>query len=230
MTMLGLNFEELLCVNISMNEHKLLHSQDETEWNPSLIGAMTLECSQGGRIESYGCKEYVLGRVNKYKEEFHRKLMAGEEIDSLFSLQRNTSVRSEEEKSQNPARRAAAKKKGKPQSKLNPPVDPSKLDTLVGMGFIQYEAQYVLETNGNDLDQAIEVLTSGAVNVPPPSSEEHGLIPTGNFFYNLSFYLRDRLQNMTNYCYICYDRHISDSIRLRPCGKDICEVDETSQK
>lgn len=28
---------------------------------------------------------------------------------------------------------------------------------------------------------------------------------------------------MTNYCYICYDRHLSDSIRLRACSKEMCE-------
>ena len=113
--------------------------------------------------------------------------------------------------------------RGKPTSTLNPPVDPNMLDTLVGMGFIQYEAAHVLETNGNNLEQAIEVLTSGALNIPPPTQGDSELITTGNFFYNLVFYLRERLQNMTSYCYICYDRHISDSIRLRPCCKDMCE-------
>ena len=67
------------------------------------------------------------------------------------------------------------------------------LDTLVGMGFIQYEAAHVLETNGNNLEQAIEVLTSGALNIPTPTQGDSELITTGNFFYNLVFYLRERL-------------------------------------
>ena len=92
--------------------------------------------------------------------------MAGEEIDSLLSLQRVESTPSEEEKKQRAVKQG---RKGKPKSRLNPPVDYDMLDTLTSMGFIRYEAEYVLETNGNNLEQAIEVLTAGAVNVPPPT-------------------------------------------------------------
>ena len=55
MTMLGLNFEDLLCINISINENRLMQSQDEVEWTPALVGALTMEVAQAGRIESYGC-------------------------------------------------------------------------------------------------------------------------------------------------------------------------------
>jgi hypothetical protein len=91
------------------------------------------------------------------------------------------------------------------------------------MGFIRHEAEFALESSEGNVDRAIEMLTTQQINLPPPKTSDGVVIDTSNFFYNLLFYVRDRLQNMTNYCYICYDRHLDDSIRLRACNKEICE-------
>jgi hypothetical protein len=91
------------------------------------------------------------------------------------------------------------------------------------MGFIQHEALFALEESGGDMEASIEMLTSGQLNLSLPQLDDNVAIQTENFFYNLLFYVRDRLQNMTNYCYICYERHLDESIRLRACNKEICE-------
>jgi hypothetical protein len=50
-----------------------------------------------------------------------------------------------------------------------------------------------------------------------------GLPKTENFLFNMMLYIRTHLENASNYCFICLDKHLADSIKLRPCSKDICE-------
>jgi hypothetical protein len=43
--MLGMTFDEPLHINVSMSEQKIIQTLDETEWVPSMIGALQIECS-----------------------------------------------------------------------------------------------------------------------------------------------------------------------------------------
>jgi hypothetical protein len=89
-----------------------------------------------------------------------------------------------------------------------------ELDQLLEMGFDFVEAETALQSEGYDLEAALDALTS-----KKPNSWGNA----GAFFCNLLFYLKEHLENCTNYCFICYKQHDYDSSRIRPCSKDICQ-------
>jgi hypothetical protein len=96
------------------------------------------------------------------------------------------------------------------------------LDTLIKMGYDQNAAQNALATSSDDIDFAIEYLNYGSIRPSNGIVEPH-LASTSNLFYNLMFFLWDRLENCTNYCMQCCRRHKYDSIKLVPCENDFCE-------
>jgi ubiquitin-protein ligase len=200
MMMLGLNFNAPLSVTVSVSDVHLMQTQRLENWTPQLIGFIQFEVSQEGRCDSYGCTEYIKGRLQIFKEEIYARLRSEGEVPPVIKLTRENS----RDKPKSKAKKAAS----------------LQTDQLVAMGYSVHEAQAALQATGNDLDAAALLLSSGEVTTMAGSAS---LIETSNFFYNMLFYLRDRLENCTNYCYICYMRHKGDSSRMRPCNKEICE-------
>ena len=96
------------------------------------------------------------------------------------------------------------------------------LDTLIKMGYDQNAAQNALATSSDDIDFAIEYLNYGSIRPSNGIVEPH-LASTSNLFYNLMFFLWERLEKCTNYCMQCCRRHKYDSIQLVPCENDFCE-------
>ena len=92
MVMLGLSYDYPLVISLSLSENTILQTSEAVSWTPALLGALQLQILQGGMIESYGCKEYVLGRVNKYKEDVYNLLKKTQDMPSLLTLSRETSV------------------------------------------------------------------------------------------------------------------------------------------
>lgn len=93
------------------------------------------------------------------------------------------------------------------------------------MGFSKSAAITALKNCNNVLKAAVKQLSGKSA--PPLRQGHEGQSDTintsNNFFYNLLFYPRDRLQSCTNYCLTCYEKHPRDSFRLRACRKEICE-------
>lgn len=192
MVMLGLNYDSPLVISISMNEISILQTLDAEEWSPSLMGLLKILVLQGGVADSYGCRDYVTGRVNKYREEVYKLVTAHCGMPPVLSLSREPSVEGE----------------------VN-----EFLQILLDMGYDFGRARDALDRTNNDLEAAIDQLSSELYN----GQYSEAVFQTNNFFYNLLFYLRDRLQNCTNYCVICYKKHESESTRLKSCSKEICE-------
>lgn len=96
------------------------------------------------------------------------------------------------------------------------------LDTLIKKGYDQNAAQNALVASSDDIDFAIEYLNYGSIRPSNGIVEPH-LASTSNLFFNLMFFLWDRLENCTNYCMQCCRRHKYDSIKLVPCENDFCE-------
>jgi ubiquitin-conjugating enzyme E2 Q len=194
MVMLGLNYESPLVVSCSISDIRLSQTLNESKWTPSLLGFLEFEVMQSGFSESYGCKTYIKGRVNKFREYNYNLLNKTNELGSYLSLSREN-------------------------SEEIPKANPSLLQKLLGLGYGKKKVQEALEKSKNDEQKAVDLLMNDTNNY----AGGENIIPSNNFFYNLLFYLRDRIQNCTNYCYICYKRHNVDSVRLRPCSAEICE-------
>ena len=154
---------------------------------------------QAGVGDSYGCKEYILGRVQKFRELMYKLVVNQQQLGSLLTFSRENSEDSEQAKQNN-----HLKKK------------------LIDLGYSKNQvSEAVTLANGNE-ELALEYLNTE--NVSKYKGEyANDIIVCNNFFYNLLFYLRDRIQNCTNYCFICYKRQLVDSVRLRPCSAEMCE-------
>ena len=196
-SMLGLTFESPLVIRIDVNELIIIQTLDRSNWTKSMLGSLSFQTTQNAAEESYGCREYIPGRIEKFKKEIYQKLGEQEEVPSLTALSRENS-----------------EEVGPPQK-----LDKNELRKLHEMGFSQNQAKQALLKTRNNPDAAAELLLNGKLEFKNPSKA----IECNNVFYNLLFYLRDRIENCTNYCYICYERHPYDSIRLMPCTKDICQ-------
>jgi ubiquitin-protein ligase len=199
MCMLGLHFNSPLSVTVSVSDIHLTQTSRIEAWTPQLLGFLQFEVTQEGRADSYGCIEYIKGRLHIFKQEIYHRLKSDGAIPPIIKLTRENSC-------------------DKPKSKTK--VAQAKLSQLCAMGFNTHEAEEALRATGNDIEAAVDMLSSGEVTSIVGSAS---LIATDNFFYTMLFYLRDRLENCTNYCYICYARHKGDSSRMRPCNKEICE-------
>lgn len=88
--MLGLKSDEPITITISLNENTILNTEDATFWTRKLLGAMSYEVYQGGSMDSYGCKEYIKGRVVKYIKEIYDQLETNN--PPMLSLSRENSV------------------------------------------------------------------------------------------------------------------------------------------
>ena len=197
MVMLGLNYENPLVVSCSVSDIRLSQTLLYDEWTPSLLGFLEFEVLQAGFSESYGCRTYIKGRVNKYRENMYNLLNKTNQLGPLSSLSRENST------------------------EVNVP-NPGIIDKLMAFGFGRKKALDALEQSKNNEEKALEMLLNDTNNIGKGELSS-SIITCNNFFYNLLFYLRDRIQNCTNYCYICYKRHTVDSVRLRPCSAEICE-------
>lgn len=197
MIMLGLNYESPLVISCSINDIRLSQTLNEQSWTPSMLGFLEFEVLQAGFCESYGCKTYIKGRVQKFRENMYNILTDSQKMGSLAVLSRENS---EDVQAENPG----------------------LIGKLFGKGFSKKKVKEVLKKTKNDEAKALEMLQNDYYNADSGELSNF-VIPCNNFFYNLLFYMRDRIQNCTNYCYICYKRHIADSVRLRPCSTDICE-------
>lgn len=208
MNMLGLTFDEPLSINISINENRLLQTLDSREWVPALLGIMDIECLQGTKMDSFGCKEYIPGRITKFKKAMHEALTESQSMPTFLEMARTSSTSAQAEEPRKTAKKA----------------DMQLVKSLTQMGFSKSAAITALRNCNNVLEAAVEQLSGASA----PSVQGHGELSevintSSNFFYNLLFYLRDRLQSCTNYCLNCYEKHPSDSFRLRACHKEICE-------
>lgn len=204
MNMLGLTFDEPLSINISINENRLLQSIDSREWTPSLLGIMDIECLQGTKMDSFGCKEYIPGRITKFKKAMHEALTESQSMPTFLEMTRSSSTSAPAGEPRKHAKKA----------------DGKLVNTLIQMGFGKAAAVVALKTCNNVLEAAVEQLSTLSAG---PVGQAEVINTSNNFFYNLLHYLRDRLQSCTNYCLNCYEKHPSDSFRLRACHKEICE-------
>ena len=195
MVILGLNYDNPLVVSCSMTDIRLSQTTSAIEWTPNLLGFLEFDIMQAGISDSYGCKEYILGRVKKFREMIYNQNSVG----SYLTLSRENSEDAE----------LVNQKK-------------ALIGKLSDMGYNKKLVKEAVELAKGNEDLAIEYLTTE--NVSKYSGEfANDIIICNNFFYNLLFYLRDRIINCTNYCFICYKRHLVDSIRLRPCSAEMCE-------
>lgn len=199
MVILGLNYDSPLVVSCSISDIRLSQTTSVEEWNPSLLGYLEFDIMQAGITESYGCKEYILGRVKKFRENMYKLLSNHNNIGSYLTLSR--------ENSEDPSNVQELKNLTK---------------KLVGLGYAKSQVKEAVKLSKGSEELAIEFLENE--NPAKYSGElSKEVIVCNNFFYNLLFYLRDRMQNCTNYCFICYKKHIVDSVRLRPCSSEMCE-------
>jgi len=206
MNMLGLTFDEPLSINISINENRLLQTMDSRDWTPSLLGIMDIECLQGTKMDSFGCKEYIPGRITRFKKAMHEALSESQSLPTFLEMTRSSSTNT-------PAAVEGPRKSARK-------ADPQHVKTLVQMGFGKAAAIMALKSCNNVMEVAVEHLSTHST---PPAGQTEVINTSNNFFYNLLYYLRDRLQSCTNYCLNCYEKHPSDSFRLRACNKEICE-------
>lgn len=198
MIMLGLNYDSPLMISCSVTDIRLSQTTMVQEWTPNMLGFIDFDVMQSGISDSYGCKEYILGRAKKFRETMYKMVSDQSGMGNLLSLSRENSQ--DRSKSQY---KALTKK-------------------LIDMNFPRNQVkEAVVLAQGNE-ELAIEYLNTE--NVSKYSGEyASDIITCNNFFYNMLFYLRDRIQNCTNYCFICFKRHVVDSYRLRPCSAEICE-------
>mmetsp|Transcript_25973 Transcript_25973/g.25555 ORF Transcript_25973/g.25555 Transcript_25973/m.25555 type:complete len:468 (-) Transcript_25973:1237-2640(-) len=200
MVMLELTYESPLVISITINDNRIIQTLDEIQWTPALLGSLNFEVLQGGSMESYGCKEYILGRVRKYRDDVYNA-MKSKGGNSGLSLSRENSIENAKSKTR---------------------VNKNLVKQMITMGFPKDLATEALQLSENDLDAALDIANTGVFSSYRGEFAE-AIIPCNNFFYNMLFYMRDRIQNCTNYCFICYKKHNCDSIRLRACNQEICE-------
>jgi ubiquitin-protein ligase len=201
MNMLGLTFEYPLTVSVLVNEQMILQTFNMQDWTPTMLGIMSFEVLQNSNMDSYGCREYLKGRINKFRELVHRRISEGSNLPPLINLSRENSVDSPYARS---------------------PTSDRLISQLTDMGYSRKEAMEALLMSNSNIEEAIEIINNGSLREFSNEGTRF-ILNTNNFFYNLLFYLRDRLENCTNYCFICYKRHPVDSIRLRSCSQEICE-------
>mmetsp|Transcript_11550 Transcript_11550/g.11607 ORF Transcript_11550/g.11607 Transcript_11550/m.11607 type:complete len:696 (-) Transcript_11550:31-2118(-) len=150
-------------------------------------------------MDSYGCREYILGRVRKFRDDTYNCIKANDYLPSVLAMSRENSI--------------------EPDSQG---IEHADLLEMIEMGFSEQQSVAALRIARKNKDVAIDMLTGG-INVGSGIDFQDVIIPCDNFFYNLLFYIRDRLQKCTNYCFICYKKHEFESMRLRPCAQEICE-------
>jgi ubiquitin-protein ligase len=197
MKMLGLHFNSPLSVTISVSDVLLTQTSRTEAWTQQLLGSLQFKVTQEDRANSYGYNEYIKGRLHIFKEEICRRLTIDGACHPNIKL-------THENPCDNPKSMTMVAK--------------AKLIKLCANGFKFHEAEEALRVTENDMEAAVKMLMAGEVFSIVGSRSL-----TDNFFYNMLFYLRDCLENCTNYCYICYARHKGDSSRMRPCNQDICE-------
>lgn len=199
MVVLGLNYESPLVVSCSVSDIRLSQTTMLSEWTPSLLGYLDFDVMQAGVGDSYGCREYILGRVKKFRETMYNMISSQQGMSSFLALSRenSTEVRSKNE-------------------------DKVLINKLIAMGYSKSLVKEAVAMAKGSEDLAIEYLDNENIN-KYSGEYSNEITICNNFFYNLLFYLRDRIQNCTNYCFICYKRHIVESVRLRPCSSEMCE-------
>ncbi len=99
------------------------------------------------------------------------------------------------------------------------------MTVLVDLGVNPDEAANCLLGTGNSLENSIPILLKKDFSYMDNyfksiTKTEYSL---DNLFINLSMFLIKMLENCTNYCMICYKKHIQDSFRIRPCDNPFCE-------
>ena len=104
------------------------------------------------------------------------------------------------------------------------------LSQLVEMGYTVDQAKNALETSGNSFEVALESLLSMREEEEIKERAEEDRIDMfkdmpryDNFLYGILLYMKYKLENASNYCFICMDKHAEPSIRIRPCTKEFCE-------
>lgn len=200
--MLGFTLDELLTVNLSYRRGTLIDTAEFGYWTSRLFKDVEIECLQGARLESFGCKEYVPGLVKAFFTTMNQKILALEENvrppgDSLDEF-----------------------------TSWDVKIPPATLDSLMEMGYSRSDSMRALQESAGSLDLAVESL----LNMPQkrPKVVKAPLLHwiqevSANVWYNLLFSVREALVQCTHLCIFCYKKHPIDSFRLRACTEDICE-------
>ena len=200
--MLGLTLAELLTVNVSYRRGTLVDTCDFRNWTTRLFKDTEIECMQGTKMDSFGCKEYVPGLVKEFLNTMSRKISAIEEGVEMPS----------------------ASLEGFSTWEVD--VDARKIDRLIDMGYSRTDSVKALHDTANNLELAIDSLIA-LPKKKRKQSEEHRIDwiqeVSANVFYNLLFSLREAIMTCTKHCLFCYRTHPLDSFRLRACSEDICE-------
>ena len=199
--MLGMTLEEPLTVNLSFRRGVLVETLEFDYWTSRLFKDVEIECLQGARQESFGCKEYVPGLIKAFFSSLNSKLLSMEE-----------NLRPPDESLE--------------EFSCDIDVPPGTLSTLLEMGYTRSDSLHALQEAAGNVDLAIENL----LNMPQKRPKvvkmvTHNWIQelSANIWYNLLFSLREALLTCTHLCIFCYKQHPVDSYRLRACEEDICE-------
>mmetsp|Transcript_52064 Transcript_52064/g.59470 ORF Transcript_52064/g.59470 Transcript_52064/m.59470 type:complete len:1019 (+) Transcript_52064:116-3172(+) len=224
--MLGLTFEEPLAINLILGEQKLMVNESCSDWNLSILNGFAIEASQGSVKDSFGCKEYTGRLVRKYFEVIKDQLRNDEYCPDMV-LSRGSSEVEEKKSGKSDNLYSKVKSALTTSKKKKVKVDDAQLKKLLEIGYNRADCVEALEVNNNDIELAAaylddkfnEYIREEQLKLKKQSS----ITKSKNFFWNLLFFVKDKLQNCPNYCIICQDKHVADSIRLRPCTKDLCQ-------
>jgi hypothetical protein len=100
------------------------------------------------------------------------------------------------------------------------------------LGFTEEEAKLGLEKCEGSYDKAAEYLLNeeqkhyleeNKEDLSDLGSISYEGLSCDNFFYNLILFVKSRLEASSNYCFVCLTKHLADSVKLRPCEKELCE-------
>jgi ubiquitin-protein ligase len=200
--MLGFTLDELLTVNLSYRRGTLVDTAEFTGWTSRLLKDVEIECLQGARVESFGCKEYVPGLVKAFFAEINQRILSSEE---------NVRVPGEHLEDF---------------TSWDVKVASATVESLVEMGYSRADSLRALQESAGNLDLAVESLLNMPQKRPKVVKESamHWIQDlSANVWYNLLFSLREALMECTHLCIFCYKKHAIDSFRLRACMEDICE-------
>ena len=200
--MMGFTLDEILTVNLSYRRGTLIDTAEFGYWTSRLFKDVEIECLQGARLESFGCKEYVPGLVKAFFTTMNQKILSLEENvrppgDSLDEF-----------------------------TYWDVKVAPTVVDSLVEMGYSRSDSMRALQESAGSIDLAVESLLNMPQKRPKVEKESpmHWIQEvSANTWYNLLFSIREALVQCTNLCIFCYKKHPIDSFRLRACTEDICE-------
>lgn len=89
MAMLDLDYDHRLVISLLIEENRVIESLDENQWTPELLRSLNIKVLQGGRMDSYGCSEYISSRAKKYRDEVYINLKSNNQIPSVLSMFRD---------------------------------------------------------------------------------------------------------------------------------------------